>query len=185
MRAASPDRQVTLGASPTFHMPDFSDLADGVVASPEHEARLETTYYDTVDLRLARWGVSLSHHDRRWTLAIPNGAGPGESALSFEGGPRRPPAGALTLVRAYLRGAALEPVARLSSWRRRVPLTDGSGHQLAEVIDVELSDDRLAWELDPEGEWHRVPTRVGVDAQERFRALAHEQAREQDARRLA
>jgi polyphosphate kinase len=57
--------------------------------------------------------------------------------------------------------------------------------RLAEVIDVELSDDRLAWELDPEGEWHRVPTRVGVDAQERFRALAHEQAREQDARRLA
>ena len=95
MRAASPDRQVTLGASPTFHMPDFSDLADGVVASPEHEARL------------------------------------------------------------------------------------------AEIIEVELSDDQLAWELDSEGGWHRVPSRLGINAQERFMALAHERAREQDARRLA
>ncbi|HYW28041.1 MAG TPA: CYTH and CHAD domain-containing protein [Terriglobales bacterium] len=138
MRAASPDRQVTLGASPTFHLPDFSGIADGVVASPEHEARLETTYYDTVDLRLARWGVSLSHHDRRWTLRIPMGGG-GESELDFEGSTRRPPVEALDLVRVYLRGASLEPVARLSNWRRRVALRDGSGHELAEVVDDEVS----------------------------------------------
>jgi CHAD domain-containing protein len=139
MRAASPDRQVTLGASPTFHMPDFTGLAEGVVVGPEQEARLETTYYDTVDLRLARWGVSLSHHDRHWTLAIPNGSGRGASELAFEGSTRRPPDEALVLVRAYLRGAALEPVARLSSWRRRVPLLDDDGHQLAEVVDDEVS----------------------------------------------
>src|SRR5215467_12827459 len=134
MRAASPDRQVTLGASPTFHMPDFTGLAEGVVAGPERETRLETTYYDTVDLRLARWGVSLSHHERLWTLVIPDGSGRGASELAFEGSTRRPPDEALVLVRAYLRGAALEQVARLSSWRRQVPLMDGAGHQLAEVV---------------------------------------------------
>lgn len=139
MRAASPDRRVTLGASPTFHMPDFTGIGEGVVPGPEQEARLETTYYDTVDLRLARWGVSLSHHDRRWTLAIPNSGGRGVSELAFEGATRRPPDQAMALVRAYLRGAALEPVARLSSWRRRVPLLDGAGHQLAEVVDDEVS----------------------------------------------
>jgi len=139
MPAASPERQVTLGASPTFHLPDLSGLADGVVAGPEREAREDTTYYDTVDLRLARWGVSLSHHDRRWTLAIPGSGSRGASELGFEGATRRPPDQALTLVRAYLRGAALEPVARLSSWRRRVALLDGSGHQLAEVVDDEVS----------------------------------------------
>jgi CHAD domain-containing protein len=138
MRAASPDRQVTLGASPTFHLPDLSGLAVGVVAGPEREAREETTYYDTVDLRLARWGVSLSHHDRRWTLVIPNG-GRGASELGFDGATRRPPDEALALIRAYVRGAALEPVARLSSWRRRVALLDGSGHRLAEVVDDEVS----------------------------------------------
>jgi polyphosphate kinase len=57
--------------------------------------------------------------------------------------------------------------------------------RLAEIIEVELSDDQLAWELDTDGSWHRVPSRLGVNAQERFMALAHEQAREQDARRLA
>jgi polyphosphate kinase len=57
--------------------------------------------------------------------------------------------------------------------------------RLAEIIDVELSDDRLAWELDSEGNWVRVPSRLGVNAQERFMALAHERAREQDALRRA
>jgi CHAD domain-containing protein len=139
MRAASPDRQVTLGASPTFHMPDFTGVAEGVVAGPEQEARLETTYYDTVDLRLARWGVTLRHHDRLWTLAIPNGGGRGVSELAFEGRVRRPPDEALAVIRAYLRGAAVEPMARLSSWRRRVSLVDGNGHHLAEVVDDEVS----------------------------------------------
>ena len=57
--------------------------------------------------------------------------------------------------------------------------------RLAEIIEVELADDRLAWELDAEGGWHRVPSRHRLDAQERFMALAHERAREQDALRLA
>jgi CHAD domain-containing protein len=139
MRAASPDRQVTLGASPSFHLPDLSDLAEGVVAGPEREARVETTYYDTVDLRLARWGVSLSHRAGRWTLAIRSGGGREPVELEFAGPARRPPDDAVALIRAYLRGAVPEPVARLSSWRRQVALLDGSGHQLAEVVDDEVS----------------------------------------------
>jgi CHAD domain-containing protein len=137
MRAVSPERQVTLGAIPTFHLPDLTGVAEGVVAGPEREARLETTYYDTVDLRLARWGVSLSHRGDHWTLVIPNGRSASE--LGYDGAGRRPPDEALALIRAYLRGAALEPVARLSSWRRQVPLLDGSGNQLAEIVDDEVS----------------------------------------------
>ena len=60
--------------------------------------------------------------------------------------------------------------------------------RLAEIIDAELADDRLAWALDAEGTWRRVPTERGLDAQERFMALAYEErAREQvlDAGRLA
>jgi CHAD domain-containing protein len=138
MRAVSPERQVTLGAIPTFHLPDLSGLAEGVIAGPEREERLETTYFDTVDLRLARWGVSLSHHGVRWTLTFPN-ARRDPAELGFEGAGRRPPDEALALIRAYVRGAALEPVARLSSWRRQVPLLDASGHRLAEVVDEEVS----------------------------------------------
>src|SRR5207302_9064259 len=57
----SPEREVKLGAAPAFRLPDLSGLGEGVTAGPEREARLETTYYDTRDLRLARWGLSLRH----------------------------------------------------------------------------------------------------------------------------
>jgi polyphosphate kinase len=48
---------------------------------------------------------------------------------------------------------ALVPV-RAPALRRR----------LAEILAVELADDRQVWELDGQGHWHRVPTTVGVDA---------------------
>ena len=48
---------------------------------------------------------------------------------------------------------ALVPV-RAPALRRR----------LAEILAVELADDRQVWTLDGVGGWHRVPTTVGVDA---------------------
>jgi CHAD domain-containing protein len=139
----SPEREVKLGAAPAFHLPDFAGLAEGVGPGAEQEARLETVYYDTRDLRLARWGLSLRHRGGEgWTLKLPS-ASDGtlltRSELTFEGPGRRPPEPAVALVRAYLRGAPLEPVARLSTWRRRVSLLDAAGRQLAEVVDDEVS----------------------------------------------
>jgi polyphosphate kinase len=50
--------------------------------------------------------------------------------------------------------------------------------RLAEIIAVELADDRQVWELDGDGSWHRVPTVAGVDAHrtlmERAIARSHE-----------
>jgi polyphosphate kinase len=54
--------------------------------------------------------------------------------------------------------------------------------RLAEILEIELSDDRLAWELGPDGEWRRVQTNAGLDSQERFMALAHERARQNGVR---
>ncbi|HEY4027827.1 MAG TPA: CHAD domain-containing protein [Candidatus Dormibacteraeota bacterium] len=136
---ASPERQLTLSAAPAFHLPDLSGLPGGVVVSPEREVRLETTCFDTPDLRLARWGLSLLHRDHQWTLAIPDRSGVPATELRFEGGAERPPDEAVALVRAYARGAALEPVARMSSWSRRVALADASGRRLGEVVDDEIS----------------------------------------------
>jgi CHAD domain-containing protein len=135
----APDRHLTLAASPAFNLPDLTGLADGVVPSPEQEARLETTYHDTTDLRLARWGVTLRHRDRRWLLAIPTGEDRPPHELGFDGQRRRPPDAAMRLLRAYLRGQPLEQVARLSSWCRRVALVDAGGQRLGEVVDDEVS----------------------------------------------
>src|SRR6476659_5031832 len=62
---------------------------------------------------------------------------------------------------------ALVPV-RAPALRRR----------LAEILEIELADDRQVWELDGDGGWHRVPTTAGIDAHsalmERAMARSHE-----------
>jgi polyphosphate kinase len=44
--------------------------------------------------------------------------------------------------------------------------------RLSQILDVELQDDVLAWQLHADGSWSRVPTRVGVDAQRAFQDMA-------------
>jgi CHAD domain-containing protein len=123
-----------LQAAPGFHLPQLDEVVPGVTAGEPEESRLESVYFDTPDLRLVRWGVSLRHRaGEGWTLTLPG------AARTFAGSSRTPPPEAADLVRAYVRTAALGPVARLSTLRRRVPLRDGTGRALAEVVDDEVS----------------------------------------------
>jgi CHAD domain-containing protein len=139
----SREREVKLQAAPGFHLPDLNEVAAGVREGPHEEGRQETVYFDTFDLRLARWGLSLRYRGGEgWTLKLPpsrDGAVLSRGELTFEGAPRTPPQQAVDVVRAYVRGAALGPVARLSTWRRRVSLFDGQGKRLAEVVDDEVT----------------------------------------------
>jgi polyphosphate kinase len=48
--------------------------------------------------------------------------------------------------------------------------------RLDEILDTNLADDVLSWELAPDGEWHKVETVAGINAQSRLRALAVERA---------
>lgn len=137
-----------LGAGPAFHLPDLAGVIEGVNVGPSETVRLETVYYDTPDLRLARWGVSLRHRaGEGWTLKLaPPPSTPGKPSavleraeLTFEGRSRKPPDAALDVVRAYVRRAELVPVARLSTVRHRVRLVDATGARLAEVVDDEVS----------------------------------------------
>jgi CHAD domain-containing protein len=142
------EREVKLGAGPAFHLPDLAGVVEGVAVGPSETIKLETVYFDTADLRLARWGVSLRHRaGEGWTLklAAPPST-PGKPAallerdeLTFEGGAKKPPEAALEVVRAYVRKAELVPVARLSTVRRRVRLVDPTGQRVAEVVDDEVS----------------------------------------------
>jgi polyphosphate kinase len=49
--------------------------------------------------------------------------------------------------------------------------------RLQEILDVCLSDDVLACELRPDGSWHKVDEKEGLNAQIRFQELAFERAR--------
>ncbi|HEX2646898.1 MAG TPA: CYTH domain-containing protein, partial [Candidatus Dormibacteraeota bacterium] len=121
------EREVKLGAGPAFHLPDLAGVIEGVGVAPSETVRMETVYYDTPDLRLARWGVSLRHRPGEgWTLKLaPRTPEPGKPAamlerdeLTFEGPAKKPPQGALEVVRAYVRTAEVVPVARLSTLRK-------------------------------------------------------------------
>lgn len=140
------ERETKLTAPAGFRMPDLG--VDGFVATAREPQRLVTNYLDTSDLRIARSGCSLRRRqgegrDVTWTVKLPpseEGSLLVRAELDFEGGdPRRPPAAALDLLTASVRGAALSPVARLRTVRRGVELTDELGRPAATVTDDEVS----------------------------------------------
>jgi CHAD domain-containing protein len=144
------EREVKLGAWAGLVMPDL----DGVVAGARVELlpplRLTATYYDTADLRLARWGVTVRHRtsvpptdELPWTVKLPAGPGAGEELarreLEFSGPEARVPTAVGSLVRGLSRQAVLVPVARLRTDRRRWEVRDSAGAALLEIADDEVS----------------------------------------------
>jgi polyphosphate kinase len=58
------------------------------------------------------------------------------------------------------------------------PVDDpASQRRLDELFDAVFTDDILAWELEPDGRWTRVPTERGIDAQAELMRLASLRAR--------
>ncbi len=127
---AATEREVKLAAPPSFRLPELTGAVDGLVAEPLDPRLQQTTYFDTPDLRLARWGCSLRYRDTEgWTVKLPSGAVGAllvREEIRFEGGPRQPPDGAVDLVRAYVRTATLVPVIKLKTVRRSVLLRPGT-----------------------------------------------------------
>ncbi|MDX6644611.1 MAG: polyphosphate kinase, partial [Miltoncostaeaceae bacterium] len=48
--------------------------------------------------------------------------------------------------------------------------------RLAEILEVNLADDTLAWSLGADGAWKKVPTVAGVNTHERLERLALERS---------
>jgi CHAD domain-containing protein len=145
------EREVKLGAWAGLIVPDLTDIVpDGSVLNLTPQ-RLIANYYDTSDLRLARWGITIRHRaedgsDARtsgtWTLKLPEQArGPGlvRREHNVDGSDGRIPAGLLHLVRAYARMATLVPIARLRTDRMRSQVRDADGRCMVEIDDDEVS----------------------------------------------
>jgi CHAD domain-containing protein len=139
----SEEREIKLGAPPSFRLPSFDDPDSGVVARPDEPQRLQTLYLDTDELALTRWGISLRHRQGEgWTLKLPSddmGDLLVRTELTFEGDSRRPPPEAIELVRAYVRTATLGPQARLRTLRKRLDLHDADGAVVVRLFDDEVS----------------------------------------------
>jgi len=143
MQNRSLEREIKLEVPANFNLPDLDAAYDGVTAHPRGARRYATTYYDTTDLRLARWGCSLRYRDGQgWTLKLPEPSD-GEAAMFrteyvFDGPAGAPPAAALDLVASMLRRARVRVVARLNAIRRTIDLRS-NGEALAEVTDDVVS----------------------------------------------
>ncbi len=139
------ETEVKMGAWAGFEMPVLDGVADDVSAVAREPRTLMAVYYDTVDLRLARWGVTVRHRtgdSGGWTVKLPEGEeGPAlvRRELNFEGPPGRMPAGAASLITAYARDTPLVPVARIRTVRTGIDLLDHEGAVVAEVVDDEVS----------------------------------------------
>jgi CHAD domain-containing protein len=162
------EREVKLLAADDFVVPSLD--GDGMRLVDGGTERLEARYYDTPDLRLLRWGVTLRHRtDEGWTVKLPADGGARSLArheLRFPGSASAPPNEAADLVRAFVRGSRLRQVARVRTDRHRLVLTDADGSALAEI-----ADDRVA--VTPRG---RAPVR--------FREVEVEEKASREATRL-
>jgi CHAD domain-containing protein len=138
----SPERELKLAATPDFRMPSVYGLVGSTVRQAPAE-RNDTTYYDTEDLRLARWGASLRHRPGEgWTVKLPAERDAPylvRPELVFEGNGNKPPAEAVALVRGFVRGAELHERVRMTTIRRRTGLHDVNGKLLAGVVDDTVS----------------------------------------------
>ena len=135
------ERELKLSAPAEFRLPDLSvGELDTVAAARRY---LDAVYYDTADLRLARWGCSLRHRtDEGWTVKLPTVTDRDlqqRQEIRFEGRWDQVPAGAQALVRVYTRRARLRQIARLRTVRKPVLLFDGLGRRIAEVVDDDVS----------------------------------------------
>jgi CHAD domain-containing protein len=120
----APEREIKLAAAPSFRLPDLAKELEGFQIEIAQPKTQRTTYFDTPDLRLARWGCSLRYRDTEgWTVKLPsesNGDALVREEVVFDGGPKEPPGGAIDLLRAYVRTAEVVPVTRLRTLRRSV-----------------------------------------------------------------
>ena len=146
---SSRERELKLSAAADFRLPGLDGLGSGIVAAvPGERKQLLATYFDTDDLRLARFGVTFRHRtDEGWTVKLPEGEGGDflvRNELVFPGDVLSPPAEAIDLVRAYTRSRPVEPCARLSTLRSVIELADAEGTKLGELVDdtVSVLDER-------------------------------------------
>lgn len=138
----STEREIKLSVPPGFCLPTLEGVAGLCASSPMTET-LQTTYFDTDDLRIARWGAALRQRKGQgWTVKLPD-AGDGvllaRPEYTFPGDSAQPPRQALELVTAFARGAKLHSVTRMRTVRTTIALTQEDGSPVAEVADDEVT----------------------------------------------
>jgi CHAD domain-containing protein len=179
----SPERELKLAATPDFRMPSIYGLGGPTVRQPPPE-RNDTTYYDTEDLRLARWGASLRHRPGEgWTVKLPAERDAPflvRPEVVFEGNGESPPAEAIELVQGFVREEGLRERGKLIAGvvDDSVSVQNGEGTQSAfRELEVEIGEEMTPDLLDALVERLRQAGAGAPDQTAKYvRALAREPA---------
>jgi CHAD domain-containing protein len=135
------ERERKFKAPHAFSLASADVAGDAYDLAPATWARLHTTYYDTPDLRLVRWGASLRYRaGEGWTLKLPQ-PGPANASYRTEHTFAEPahtvPAAALDLAAAILRGARPEPIIELRTIRTKRAVA-AHGDDVAEIVEDDV-----------------------------------------------
>jgi inorganic triphosphatase YgiF len=136
-------------AGPSVRLPDLAAAVDAVAAVGEpFETQLDATYFDTVDLRLARHRVTLRRRvggdDAGWHLKLP--VGPDERTeirLPLGRATRIVPRALAGEVRVLVRDRPLVPIAILRTRRVERHVLDAAGTPLVTVAEDVVVGERL------------------------------------------
>jgi len=169
------EREAKLVAPPGLAIPDLNGVVPGATARALPVERLDATYYDTADLRLARSGITVRHRSGEsgppWTVKLPEDDRESDLVrreIRFEGPVDRVPNAAADLVLASTRALALEPVASLTTVRRPVEIRGVDGQLLAEVVDDTVS---VSHHQNPTGWFREVEVELHTGGGEGDRVL--------------
>lgn len=160
-------------------IPSLSGLP-GVEGEPRIDSiRLSALYYDTSDLRLLTAGITLRRReggeDAGWHLKLPAGAD-ARTELQLPPEAAEPdievPTPYTDLLTAITRGAAVNPVALISTDRERHRLLDSSGTALAEVVsDVVIAAVPDGSAGPDERVWREIEVEQGAGGQKLLDAI--------------
>jgi CHAD domain-containing protein len=134
------EREAKFSLPPTFDARRLATSLEPYRAGAPQTRRLHTIYFDSEDLRLARWDISLRYRTGEgWTLKLPSRDGdpyaPSRLECTFAGtDPARPPENALEIVSGTLRGALVRPVAELRTLRITRRIERPAGGTVGELV---------------------------------------------------
>lgn len=135
------ERELKFEIEPGFELEALREQA-GMHLGPFKTARFNTSFYDTADLRLARWGAELRHRSGRWTLKLPIAHNANGSVDRHEierrGSASMPPKSLVRLATAFTRGERVRQIASMHTRRRSADILDGSHESIAEAAEDDV-----------------------------------------------
>lgn len=136
------ERENKYEAEPGFVLPDLAQFVPAGGRSERATVGLDSVYFDTGDLDLLRYGVTLRCRtgttDTGWQLKVPDGDARTEIRLDDTGSQTTVPKELSALVAGVRRGKTLRHIVTIRTDRAATRIIDG-----AETVIVEVADDRV------------------------------------------